>query len=187
MSMFYHKNLALLMRILFYLLVLNALTSLSYAKEDTVNLGETGFSSPIQLRKIDKRYPAKDLFGNVSKKINVNPIKFSYKSSIPKHLGTPQIRRLNFKKNLNLPIGAKIFVFSCHDEESIRIAPKVNFDYGLSIEYKSMNDIRDFKAMTGIKKPVQLANDRIVKAFGITSYPALITVHDDELEIQEGF
>ena len=88
---------------------------------------------------------------------------------------------------MSLPIGAKIFIFSCYDEESAKIAAAVNFDYGLCIEYRSMDDIRDFKAMAGIKKPVEIANDETVKALGITSYPALVTVHDDELEIQEGF
>ena len=30
-------------------------------------------------------------------------------------------------------------------------------------------------------------NDETVKAFGVSAYPALITVHDNEFEIQEGF
>ena len=136
---------------------------------------------------IDKEMPAHGMLRNISQNINIRPIKFSYKSDLPEHDGRPTIRRVSFRKNLSLPIGAKIFVFSCYDEESIKVASMVNFDYGLCIDYKSMDDIRDFKERAGIKRPVQIASDETVKAFGVTSYPALITVHDDELEIQEGF
>jgi len=175
------------MRVLLFLLILNTLISVSYAKEDTVDLGETGFSSPVQFREIDKDRAWQGVLGNVSKKINIQLIKLSYKSNISKHYGPPATRHLSFRKNLSLPIGAKIFIFSCYDEESAKIAAAVNFDYGLCIEYRSMDDIRDFKVMAGIKKPVEIANDETVKALGITSYPALVTVHNDELEIQEGF
>ena len=188
--MFYYKNLSLFTRFLALLFLLNVLIPVSSEArdgEDAVDLGETGFSSPIQFKEIDKKMPARGMFGNISQNINIRPIKFSYKSAIPKHYGLPITRYLSFRKNLSLPIGAKIFVFSCYDEDSIKIASAVNFDYGLCIDSKSMDDIRDFKERAGIKRPVQIASDETVKALGVTSYPALVTVHDDELEIQEGF
>ena len=67
------------------------------------------------------------------------------------------------------------------------MASIVNFDYGLCIEYKSMDDIRDFKKELKLKQPIAMSNDETVKAFGVSSYPALITVNDNEFEIQEGF
>ena len=188
--MFYHKNLSFFTRFLALLFILDILIPVSSEardREDAVDLGEIGFSSPIQFMEIGKEMPARGMFGNVSQNINIRPIKFSYKSAIPKHYGSPLTRHLSFRKNLSLPIGAKIFVFSCYDEDSIKIASAVNFDYGLCIDYKSMDDIRDFKERAGIKRPVQIADDEMVKALGVTSYPALVTVHDDELEIQEGF
>ena len=188
--MSYYKNLSLFTRFLALLFFLNALIPVSSEardREDAVDLGETGFSSPIQFREIGKEMLAHGMFGNISQNINIRPIKFSYKSAIPKHYGTPITRHLSFRKNLSLPIGAKIFIFSCYDEKSIKVASMVNFDYGLCLDYKSMDDVRDFKERAGIKRPVQIVDDETVKALGVTSYPALVTVHDDELEIQEGF
>ena len=188
--MFYHKNLSFFTRFLALLFILNILIPVSSearGREDAIDLGETGFSSPIQFTETGKDYAKQGTFRNVSQNINIRPIKFSYKSAIPKHYGSPLTRHLSFRKNLSLPIGAKIFVFSCYDEDSIKIASAVNFDYGLCIDYKSMDDVRDFKERAGIKRPVQIVDDETVKALGVTSYPALVTVHDDELEIQEGF
>ena len=189
MSELYYKNLSILTRVLICLLILNVLMPMSSGaeQEDTVDLGENGFSSPIQFREIHKDMPTKSMFGSISQKINIRPIKFSYKSTIPKHYGETLFRHSSFKKNLSLPIGTKILIFSLYDKDSLRIASTVNFDYGLCIDYKSMDDIRDFKQKAGIKKPIQLANSEMIKALGATSYPALVTVHDDELEIQEGF
>ena len=63
----------------------------------------------------------------------------------------------------------------------------VNFDYGMCIEYKSLDDIKDFMKDLKLRQPVSMSNDETARAFGVTSYPALITVHTDEFEIQEGF
>ena len=69
------------------------------------------------------------------------------------------------------------------------LVKRLDFDYGLCIDYKSLSDIVDFKNKTGIKQPIEAANERIVSAYGINSYPALITVKEkeNELQIQEGF
>jgi len=142
---------------------------------------------PPQTGKIDKDYARQSIFWNASQNVSIKPLEFSYRSALPRHYDPSTTRRLSFGKNLSLPTGAKIFVFSCYDEESLKMAQAVDFDYGLCVEYKSMDDIRDFKAKAGMRQPVQMANDEMAKAFGITSYPALITVHDGELEIQEGF
>ena len=101
--------------------------------------------------------------------------------------GSPEIRYIGFKKNPSIPQGTKIFVFSCYDEESIGLAKRLDFDYGLCIDYNSLNDIEDFKNKAGIKQPVEAANAGIVSAYGINSYPALIRIKEDEYEIQEGF
>ena len=66
-------------------------------------------------------------------------------------------------------------------------ASVVGFDCGICIEYKSMDDIKEFKKELKLNQPIAMSNDETVKAFGVSAYPALITVHDNEFEIQEGF
>ena len=161
--------------------------SLSYAKEDTLDLGETGFTSQAQARETAKDYFTKSIANNITTNIAISPLNFSYKSSLPKHEGPPVTKHISFRKTSGLPIGTKIFVFSCYDEDCIRIASTVNFDYGLCIEYKSIDDIRDFKKELKLNQPIVMSNDETIKAFGVSSYPALITVRDNEFEIQEGF
>ena len=161
--------------------------SLSYGKEDTLDLGETGFTSQAQARETAKDYFTKNVANNIPSDITILPMKFSYKSSLPKHEGSPVTKHISFKKTPGLPTGTKIFVFSCYDEDFIRITSAVNFDYGLCIEYKSIDDIRDFKKELKLNQPIVMSNDETIKAFGVSSYPALITVRDTEFEIQEGF
>ncbi len=170
------------MRFLFCLFLLTAFTSASYPSEDIIDLGEIGFSCSIDFKKNEKSFLA-----TLKNNVYLNPINFSYKGKPNKHAGPPEIRHIGFKKNPSVPQGTRIFVFSCYDEESIDLAKKLDFDYGLCIEYKSLNDIEDFKKKTGIRQLVEIANERIVSAYGINSFPALITVKEDELQIQEGF
>lgn len=167
---------------LFCLFFLAAFASASYPWEDIIDLGEIGFSCPSDFKRNEKSFPL--TFKN---NVYLNPINLSYKSKLPEHTGPPETRRLSFKKNLNTPIGTKIFVFSCYDSESAKLASEVSADYGLCLAYKSLSDIKDFKQKAGIKYPVQIANDNILESFKITSYPALITVKEDDLQIQEGF
>ena len=175
-------------KIIFVLFCLIILTgSLSYGKEDTLDLGETGFTSQAQAGETAKDYLTKSVANNITTDIAILPLKFSYKSSLPKHEGPPVTRHISFIKTPGLPIGTKIFVFSCCDEDCIRIASAVNFDYGLCIEYKSIDDIRDFKKELKLNQPTAMSNNETIKAFGVTSYPALITVRENEFEIQEGF
>lgn len=123
----------------------------------------------------------------VSPNINSAPVKLAYKSKIVKHVGPPETRHINFVKNLGIPIGTRIFIFSCYDEESIRVASEIKFDYGFCIECKLISDIEDFKKKAGMKQPAYIANDQIVESFNVTSYPALITVKKDVFQIQEGY
>jgi len=180
--MFYYENSIKIARCLFCLFVAGMLASISFASEDITDLGETGFSCPLAIKANGDSFlivPKNNLY--------LNPVNLSYKSKLPEHTGPPETRRLSFKKNLNTPIGTRIFVFSCYDVQSLKLASKLDFDYGLCIEYKSLSDIDEFKEKTGLRQPVQIANGRIVSAYGINSYPALITVKEDEFEIQEGF
>ena len=187
--MLYYKNLSNFTRFLTIIVFLDVLIPVSSRaeREDTVDLGETGFTSPARFRKTAKDYIMKGISGNIPQETKPKTPKLFYKSAIPKHQGSPAIRHSSFRKNPGLPIGAKIFVFSCDDEESLKMASTVNFDYGLCIEYESMDEIRDFKKSLKLTQPVGTADDETLKAFGVSSYPALITVHDDEFEIQEGF
>ena len=185
--MLYYKNQLKLILVLLCLVILDRLTSVSYAKEDIIDMGETGFTAQVQVRETAKDYLVKNIPGN---SLNSTPLRYPnlfYRTSLPKHEGSPVIRHVSFKKNSGLPIGTKIFVFSCYDEESLKAASTVNFDYGLCIEYKSVDDIRDFKKELKLKQPITMSNDETVKVFGVSSYPALITVKTDEFEIQEGF
>jgi len=185
--MSYRKNRSYLILLLFCSIILNGSISFSYAKENTIDLGDTGFTSQVNLREAGKDYLTQNIPVNIPQNIILKPTDVFYKSSLPKHEGPPAIRHAAFRKTSGLPIGTKIFVFSCYDEESLRAASIVNFDYGLCIEYKSMDDIRDFKKELKLKQPITMSNDETVKAFGVSSYPALITVKTNEFEIQEGF
>ena len=185
--MSYRKNRSYLILLLFCSITLNGSISFSYAKENTIDLGDTGFTSQVKLRDTGKDYLAQNIPVNIPQNIILKLPNIFYKSSLPKH-GRPSVtRHISFRKNPSLPIGTKIFVFSCYDEESLKAASTVNFDYGLCIEYKSVDDIRDFKKELKLKQPITMSNDETVKAFGVSSYPALITVRDNEFEIQEGF
>ena len=185
--MCYRKNRLYLIPLLFFLVMLSGSMSFSYAKENTIDLGDTGFTAQVQVRETGKDYLTQNIPVNIPQNIILKPPNIFYKSSLPKH-GRPSVtRHISFRKNPSLPIGTKIFVFSCYDEESLKVASTVSFDYGLCIEYKSADDIRDFKKDLNLKQPIAMSNDETVKAFGVSAYPALITVRDNEFEIQEGF
>ena len=167
--------------------MLSGSISFSYAKDATIDLGEVGFTSQVQVRETAKDYLVKNIPGNISKSVPLRYPNLFYKTSLPKHEGSPVTKHISLKKNPGLPIGIKIFVFSCYDEDSLRAASTVNFDYGLCIEYKSMDDIEEFKKNLKLKQPIVISNHETVRTYGVSSYPALITVKTDEFEIQEGF
>lgn len=169
-------------RFLLCLFCLIIFTNTSLAWEDIVDLGERGFSRQINLKN-------KGISSHLTYKNNfyLKEVDFAYKAKLIKHEGQVKIRRFGFKKNPGIPQGTRIFVFSCYDEDSVKLASTVDFDYGLCIEYKSLGDIEGFKEKAGINKPVQIANDEILESFKINSYPALIAIKEDEFEIQEGF
>jgi hypothetical protein len=182
--MFYYETFLKLLGLLLCLFFLSLFTLGSFALSDVIDLGEIGFSCPLDLSKLENDYAV--INKNVPGKVNLGILNPSYESNLVKHNGPPSVRRFKFKEKLKIPLEAKIFVFSCYDQESIKLASQVNFDYGLCIEYKSLVDIENFRQKTGIKQPVQTANDQMVNSFKITSYPGLITVKSDEIEIQEG-
>jgi len=171
-----------LTRLLFCLFFLILFAAISFASEDTIDLGETGFSCPLAIKTNGESF-----LTATRNNLYLNPVNLSYKSGLSKYDGPSEIRHIGFKKNPSIPQGTKIFVFSCYDEESMGLAKRLDFDYGLCIDYNSLNDIEDFKNKAGIKQPVEAANGGIVSAYGINSYPALITVKEEEYEIQEGF
>ena len=176
-----------MIRFIFCLFFLAVSACASFASQDVIDLGETGFSCPLELTVVNKDHAMRSILDGVSGNKNSRPINLFFKSNLPRHSGPPETKHVSFKKNLSIPIGTKIFVFSCFDEASTELAPTLGFDYGLCIDYNSLNDIEDFRNKTGISEPVQAANDEIIKTFGVTSYPALITVKEDEFQIQEGF
>ena len=183
----YSKNRSYIIPVLFCSIVSIGSIAFSYAKEEIIDLGETGFTTQAQARETAKDYLAKNIPGNI---LNSIPLRYSnifYNTSLPKHEGPPVTKHISFRKNPGLPIGIKIFVFSCYDEDSLRAMSTVSFDYGLCIEYKSMDDIEEFRKNLKLKQPITMSNDETVKAFGVSSYPALIRVKTDEFEIQEGF
>ena len=183
----YNKNRSYIMPVLFCSIISVGSISFSYAKEETIDLGETGFTAQVEARETAKDYLVKNIPGNILKSVPLRYPNLFYKTSLPKHEGSPVTKHISLKKNPGLPIGIKIFVFSCYDEDSLRAASTVNFDYGLCIEYKSMDYIEEFKKNLKLKQPIVMSNDETVKAYGVSSYPALITVKTDEFEIQEGF
>ena len=164
----------------FFILILSA--AVSFASEDITDLGETGFSCPLAIKTNGESFLTAS-----RNNFSLNLVNLSYKSGLSKHDGSPEIRHISFNKNLVIPQGTKIFVFSCYDVESLSLAKRLDFDYGLCIDYNSLSDIEDFKNKAGIKQPLEAANAGIVSAYGINSYPALIRIKEDEYEIQEGF
>ena len=59
--------------VLFCLIILNG--SLSYAKEDTIDLGETGFTAQVQVKETGKDYFARSIANNIPPDINIRPLK----------------------------------------------------------------------------------------------------------------
>ncbi len=72
--MFYHKNQSNLILVLSCLVILNESMPLSYAKEDTIDLGETGFTSFFQFNKSNEDYLKQDISRNTPQDINVKPV-----------------------------------------------------------------------------------------------------------------
>ncbi len=81
-------------------------------------------------------------------------------------------------KTMNIPSAQdrKIFVFGVDDPNSKDAAKSIKADYGICIRYDSVNEIDAFRLETGIKFPVQLGNDEIIKFLKIDSYPTLISI-----------
>lgn len=101
----------------------------------------------------------------------VNEINFGFKPKleINLELGLKTINILGVQDR-------KIFVFGADDSNSKDAAKSIKADYGICIRYDSVNDIDTFRGETGIKFPVQLGNDEIIRFLKIDSYPALISI-----------
>ena len=84
-------------------------------------------------------------------------------------------------------IGKTVFVFGSNDAASEAAAKKVKADLGLCVEYKNLEDLSSFRERTKITFPVQLANDYVVSAFNLKSYPVLVKVKEDTVEYSTDF
>ena len=76
--------------------------SFSYAKENTIDLGDTGFAAQVQVREIGKDYLTQNIPVNIPQNIILKPTDVFYKSSLPKHKGPPAIRHAAFRKTSGL-------------------------------------------------------------------------------------
>lgn len=84
-------------------------------------------------------------------------------------------------------VGQKIFVFGTTDPASEAAALKVKPSFGICVQYKDLESIRAFKERTNATFAVQLANDYVISALEIKSYPVLITVKEDVVEYSTDF
>ena len=84
-------------------------------------------------------------------------------------------------------IGKSVFVFGANDAASEAAAAKVKADLGLCVGYKNLEDLSSFRERTKITFPVQLANDYVVSAFNLKSYPVLVKVKEDTVEYSTDF
>ena len=89
-----------LTRLLFCFFALILFVSISFASEDTIDLGETGFSCPLAIKT-----NGEGLLAAPMNNFSLNPINLSYKSGLSKHDGSPEIRHISFNKNLVIPQG----------------------------------------------------------------------------------
>ena len=80
-----------------------------------------------------------------------------------------------------------IFVFSALDKNSVNQSKTTAADYGICIEYNSLDDIKNFREASGVKYPIQLGNENIISFFKIQSYPALITIKNGTIYVESYF
>lgn len=171
-------------RILF--LVLFIYINSSFA-EEIIDLGEDGFVCPLNPAQLKQEYSEEITHAVTLNPVSQNPIDISFHSNLKKHIGPAKINKIPKGMLSTIPSGTKIFFFSADDTQSIEIAPQISANYGLCVNYNSLEDIADFQQKAGIKYPVQPATQDYINTFKIGSYPALVTIKDNEIEIQEGF
>lgn len=130
-------------------------------RAEKINIIDPGVNSSILQTKIEK--------------INLN---FKPKLKINSELGL---------KTINIPgiQNKKIFIFGVDDVNSKDAAKSIKADYGVCIRYDSINDIDTFRQETGIKFPVQLGNDGIIRFLKIDSYPTLISIEGSNENIKK--
>lgn len=172
-------------KILLFLFLVGFLSSA--LAEEIVNLGDDGFICPLNTTQLKQEYSEEITHAVTLNPISQKPIDLSFHSNLKKHIGPAKINSIPKKVFSTVPSGTRIFFFSAGDTQSIEIAPQISANYGLCVNYNSLEDISNFQQKAGIKYPVQPATQDYIDAFKISSYPALVTIKDNEIEIQEGF
>jgi hypothetical protein len=158
-----------------------------FGVEDVIDLGEYGFVCPLNAVQLKQEYAEEINRAIALNPINQSPINISYRSNLKKHVGPAKINRIPKEMLPTIPAGTKILILSVNDAQSMAIAPQFSANYALAIDYASLQDIAEFQTKTGVKYPIQPATEDYIKAFKLHSYPALVTIKDNEIEIQEGF
>ncbi len=74
--------------------------------------------------------------------------------------------------------GQRIFIFGAKDDISKIVGKNINANYAVCVNYDSINDIALFREETGLRIPIQLANDEILSFLQVNSYPLIITIRE---------
>lgn len=155
--------------------------------EEVIDLGVTGFTC-----KLNKAEILKDHNKNLNApagRVNLNfnqEIDISYKARLSRHTGGLEVNHIKLEAKGAQPKKV-IYVFSASDSYSAEKAGEVNPDYGLCIEFNSLDDISAWREKAKVSWPIQIANDRIVRFLRLRSYPALVTIEGNEIEVKTGF
>jgi len=112
-----------------------------------------------------------------------------FHTKLKRHTGSQKRIIKKLKDELLLERTQGIFFFACKDESSINAAKvwqnKINA--AICIDYNTIEEAYAFWAEIGLKCPMQVTqNDSTAEMFGITSYPALLIMRKNEIEVIEG-
>ena len=165
--------------LLISMIILDVFMSPAWAV-DVRDLGSYGFTCQMQ------KSPDFQQANSIMETISLSHIDFSYQ---PRGLSNDAGKEHKFqlKGNVDSLNNKTIFVFSALDENSLNKAKTITADYGVCIEYTSLDDIKRFREASGVTFPIQLGNDDIISFFKIQSYPSLITIVNGTVYVKTHF
>lgn len=167
------------MRMIFLLFFCLSLSARELPAQEIIDLGAAGVTCKINSVGMDL---------NSFKQANPTPVntRVNLQFDGTKHLSKWLDEDVHFTLE-NYPQTAApktIFVFSAFDSSSIEKAKEINADYGLCIQYNSLEDIKAFREQSGARFPIALGNENIIRFFKINSYPCLITIQKGEVTVE---
>ena len=153
--------------------------------ETIIDLGVVGFANNItksfsaNLRLSDNVVRSPEPYYKIKSNLNLSPNRGNQDKQ-------PQTTIFKLEKKTG---GHKktILIFSALDPASAQKTQGSKIDYGVCVEYNSLDDIIIFREKTGVTYPIQLADAELVKFLKITTLPALVLIEGDRVEVTTGF